>query len=236
MNDRYSKAPVRIPIKFVQNQWEYFFGGGVPVREGSLADLVVQRHCITDPSFLKALSKRTEHRMLEQGVALRVALSVRQAVPKELQACLIYMPAAELADEFFSTPRPSETRFVQIEVGPPSSREARKRGDERGGVWLKLEGSVPKGVVSSTVALPQAVTKEPLASLNHAFTRLSEVFEPWRTSHTGSVYTRILNQESDHKWYPLDRLRRVAEAKEEQSILRNRWEEIVAMLSLGDVR
>ena len=232
-NNRFAKSPVRVPVKFVQGQWEYFFGGGVPVREGTVADLVIEKQSITDSSFLGALSRRTEHRMLGQGITLRVALTIRQGVGEVLQGLLIKVPAAELSEEFFSTPRPSETRFVEIEVGPPAPKSAQRRRDTEGGVWLRLEGAVPKGIVSSSIIVPQAVSKDSLDSLNHAFTRLSEVFEPWRTSHTGNVYTRILYQESDQKWYPLDRLRRAAEAKEERSIMRDRWDEIAAMLAIG---
>lgn len=236
INERFAKAPARVPVRFIQGRWEYFFGGGVPVREGTIADLLVQKGSIADPIFLNTLSRRTEHRMLEEGVALRVALTVREAVESKLQGYLIRMDATELADEFFSSPRPAETRFVEIEVGPATTQSARHRKQAGGGVWLQLEGSLPKGVVSSSVIVPAAISAKPLDSLNHAFTRLSEHFEPWRKSHTGSVYTRIVYKELDQKWYPLDRLRRAAEAKEERSIMRDKWEEIVALLSLGEVK
>jgi len=236
MSDYFAKTPVRVPVKFVQGHWEYFYGGGVPVKEGALADLLVQKYSISDPKFLAALSKRTEHRMLDQGVALRVALSVRQTVEKELTGCLLRMSEPELSVEYYSIPRPAETRFVEIEIGPPIPKDALKRKDPVGGVWLTLEGGLPKGVVSSSVILPPVVSKKPLGSLNHAFTKLSEMFEPWRTSHTGNIYTRIFYQETDQKWYPLDRLRRAAEAKEEESIMGARWAEIAGLLSLGVIK
>ena len=53
-------------------------------------------------------------------------------------------------------------------------------------------------------------------SLNYAFTRLSEQYEPWRISHTGNIYDRIFYKENNEKWYPIDLLRNVISAKKEE--------------------
>ena len=39
------------------------------------------------------------------------------------------------------------------------------------------------GLASTTVLLPSGITTKPVASLNHAYTKLSETFETWRISH-----------------------------------------------------
>jgi hypothetical protein len=93
----------------------------------------------------------------------------------------------------------------------------------------------PKRIrVSSVVlpfSLPGAFAGEPgrnsFASLNHALTALSELFEPWRISHSGNICKQVLFPGADGKWYPLDRLRRVAEAREEDALINRRWQELM---------
>jgi hypothetical protein len=54
--------------------------------------------------------------------------------------------------------------------------------------------------------------------LNHAYTKLSEVFETWRIAHTGNIYYRMLYRERNGIWYPLDILRNAALVNQEQEI------------------
>jgi hypothetical protein len=68
--------------------------------------------------------------------------------------------------------------------------------------------------------LPHSISAEPVATLNHAYTKLSEVFETWRISHTGNIYTRVLYHERNGNWYPLDTLRNKTLEKQVQEIAR----------------
>jgi len=233
MSEYYPKTPIRVPVRLINGQWEFFYGGLVPARDGAIADLIIQKESITDPKFLRLLRKRSEHRLLDEGTALMVVLSVRDTskIPKELTKLLAEIAPKELSDEYYWTPRPAGTRFVQITVGPPSAAFARRRPGQSGGVWLQLEGTQPKGVVVSSVVLPDSVSRVAFDSLNHVFTKLSEVFEPWRQSHTGNVYSRVLYREKNEKWYPLERLRRAAEATEEHALIKERWEALVTLFS-----
>ena len=80
--------------------------------------------------------------------------------------------------------------------------------------------------------VPQPVSVQPLESLNHAFTKLSELYEPWRQSHTGNVYTRVLFQETNGKWYPLEVLRKAATARDEHALIKAHWSRIEQQLLL----
>ena len=44
MNNHNERPPVCVPVKFVDGNWEYFYGGGVPVKNGALGDLTIERH------------------------------------------------------------------------------------------------------------------------------------------------------------------------------------------------
>jgi hypothetical protein len=101
------------------------------------------------------------------------------------------------------------------------------------GLWLYLQGSQPKGVVSSSIYVPSPVSEEPLDSLNHAFTKLSESYEPWRKSHTGNIYQRVLYQEKNGKWYPLSVVREAAIAKDEHQMVRELWTSIAIKCGLS---
>jgi len=103
----------------------------------------------------------------------------------------------------------------------------------RGGVWLHLQGSEPKGISTSSVKVPDEISKEPLESLNYAFTRLSEKYEPWRKSHTGNIYERFLYKEKNGRWYPLDVLRNAAIAKDEHQLIREQWALLSEQLKLN---
>lgn len=231
MSEYYEKSPIRVPVKFVDGHWEYFYGGGVPVREGALGDLIIERHAITDGKFLTALKKNSEHRILDQVTKLLVALTIRTKLDEALGKLLIPARGLTFGDAYYSSPRPSETAFISVSIGPPSKALIKRRNSKEGGIWLHLEGTRPKGITTSNVNLPEAIFQEPADSLNHAFTQLSEQYEPWRKSHTGNIYTRVLYEEANGKWYPLQTLRSAAEAKEEQVLLKARWTEILNGLS-----
>lgn len=231
LNNYFQRTPTRIPVRLVDGSWEFFYGGAVPVRDGTIGELIIAKESIFDPKFLRSLRKRSEYRVLDEGTELMVALSVRdgQSVPESLMKLLREIQPGELSNEYFWVPRPNCTRFAPIVVGPPGSSFARQRPAKPGGVWLQLEGMQPKGVVVSSVELPKEITSDSFDSFNHAFTKLSEVFEPWRRSHTGNIYTRVLYRESNRKWYPLERLRSAAEATEEHALIKQRWSEFISL-------
>ena len=57
MRNIYKHDPIRIPVKLVGEQWEYFYGGGLPLRNGSIGDLLVDKSAIEDPKFLAKLKR-----------------------------------------------------------------------------------------------------------------------------------------------------------------------------------
>lgn len=230
MTNPFDKPRLRIPVKYVQGQWEYFYGGGVPVKEGSIGDLIVEQHAITDPAFNRVLQRKAAHRVLDEDTQLRVAMTIRSTLSEELKKLLTPPDPKELGTAYYEVVRPAETRFVTVTIGKPSAETAKRLKSEEGGVWLHLEGARPRGASISSVQLPHPVEPREVDSLNHAFTCLSMAFEPWRKSHTGSVYTRVLYKEQNGRWYPLETLRRAAEAAEEQVLLRERWAEIARQL------
>jgi len=232
MSGIYEKIPIRIPVKLVDGQWEFFYGGAVPVRNGAIGDLIVDRDAVEDKEFLARLKRNSDHKILNEGTELMVALTIRPQVALDpgYKKLLVSMTANDLGD--YSVIRSPETQFLRIWIGPALIKQRTLFQDEVGGVWLRIQGTQPKSIFSSSVILPDGLSTAPLDSLNHAFTRLSEIYEPWRKSHTGNIYERILYREKNLKWYPLDVLRNAAIAEDEHQLIRDQWAQISKTLSL----
>jgi hypothetical protein len=233
------KAPLtrhlRIPVRSVDRVWEFSLGGQVPVREATEAELVVDRKSISDPEFLELMERKARHKVLEEGTHLLVSLSVRHESPpaEKLKPLLKRYDEfhGSIAAEFLNTWSPRGLSFVEVKLAGPDQKQARRFDTDRGGLWLLTKGIEAVGLASTTIKLPEGISADPVVSLNHAYTKLSEVFETWRISHTGNIYTSVLYQERNGKWYPLDLLRNKALDKQEQEIAKELWEAFMAKMT-----
>lgn len=216
---------IRLPVKFVDGQWELLYGGAVPVKPHTLAELRVEASFISDPHFLKSVTRKSRVRILKTGEPLYIAVSpsvdVAASLRKHLTPTIRHMHTAKIS---------VHSQFVQVLLGEPN--DAQKRRDEAsGGLWLLAEGMTPCGLESSTVRLPDEVcSRNTAASLNHAYTLLSEVFEINRLAHTGNIYEHVFYQDSDEVWYPLKDLRDCALASAERQVIRDLWKSVQAQM------
>jgi hypothetical protein len=231
-----STRRLRIPVRFVDCIWECALGGAVPVNDGTEAELVIPRVSISDKSFLETMERKGLHKVLEEGVLLLVCLTVKPQgpVPERLMPLLKSyntLPGI-IATQHIRYWNPSTIRFVEVRIGGPDDKQARLLKTNRGGLWLMTEGVEAVGLASTTVLLPPAISEKPVDILNHAYTKLSEIFETWRKAHTGNIYDRVLYQERNGTWYPLDILRNNALEKQEQEIARTLWENLIAKMTL----
>jgi hypothetical protein len=219
-----SNKVIRVPVKLVDDTWELLYGGAVKVKDGAVGELHLDRMYFTDKEFLKALTERRQVPVLSEGTELRVALTIRPSLNAQLQPFLLRYNTTK----HDHTARISDaSRFVSVTLGGPTEAQG-KRGIKRGGLLLWLEGMEPRGLESGTVKLPDVSGLTAADSLNHAFTRLSEVFEPWRKAHTGSVYERVFYQDGNGTWYPLNDLRDRALVRAERHIIRTLWANVAA--------
>ena len=230
---------IRIPMRYVDGAWVFEFGGVVPAVEGSTAELVVQESRLTDRALAKQLLAKSQISILDQGTRLRALLVIKsntELTDQQRKLLLHWRDVRhDFALEFMSAWSTEPPSFVELELSGPTDRQLQRQPAESGGLWLGLEGMRPVGLISSMIFLPEAISAERAISLNHAFTILSEVYEPWRISHTGNVYTRFFYQESDRLWYPLELLRNAQVAKAEQVIAHRLWNDLTQRMasSLG---
>ncbi|WBY02792.1 hypothetical protein PE066_04430 [Ramlibacter tataouinensis] len=215
---------IRVPVKLVDGHWELLYGGAVKVKDGALGDLHLDRSAFSDRHFLKALTEKRAVRVLPQGTELRVALTVKSGLPDRLLAELLPHDATRHSH---TVRLAAESKFVSVRLGGPTAQQIRKEQSE-GGLTLCLEGMEARYLESSLVNLPGGLM--PVDSLNHAFTRLSELFEPWRKSHTGNVYERFFYKEENGIWYPLDDLRCRELVSAERQIIQRLWDDVARQL------
>jgi hypothetical protein len=210
-------------------------GRRVPVRNDAKAEIILHRTDVSDGTFLQAMERKGLHKVLDQGTTLLVCLTMRSRskAPEPLRTLLKpydYFKGA-IAPVCHDYWNPGSTIFVEVTLGAPKDKQASLFESNRGGRWLMTEGAEAVGLPSTTVLLPAAISTKPIASLNHAYTKLSEVFETWRISHTGNIYARVLYRERNGIWYPLDILRNDALVTQEQNLARELWDDFLGKMS-----
>lgn len=215
-----------VPVKRVGDRWEFFYGGDVPVKDGTMGELTISTNQISDPAFLQRVTTELTVKVLEEGTPLLVALSDRSQNGNRIGVWPTPFP--------FNVP-PGTTRWERVKLGPPQKRTAPSQADlipETGGLWLKVKGLERCELSSSTIVLPDGVPipegfpDRSVKSLNHALTLLSQTYEKHRISNTGNVYARVFYQDKDECWYPLDDLRAGVQAKKERQLLNETWAQI----------
>ncbi|WP_339782715.1 hypothetical protein [uncultured Marinobacter sp.] len=233
---KYSEDRIRIPAKRVDGQWEFLYGGGIPISDGAYAEIVVAKSSVADRDFLERLGQKSSYKIMDSGTKLVVAMTVKdeRQIKNDLLTHLKVVDIYKISSDkrFSRYGIGPQTRFVEIVVGSASKRELALGKPAEGGVWLELEGMEPQGLSISTLILPEGVADQEVDSLNYAFTLLSMHFEPWRKSHTGNIYERVFYQEKNGKWYPLNVLRNAVIATEEHKLIKEQWKIISSQLNL----
>ena len=228
------RAPrkMRLPVQLLEGRWEFTLGGEVPIAEGTKADLVIDRSSISDPALLQVLEADRFHKILDEGDDLLICLRTRNGFSYASYIYDLLIPFEKMAKNIFMFCKADYRHvFVAVKIGAPDTKHVRTYATERGGLWLQTKGLEAIGLGSTTIKLPPAVRAEHASSINHAYTILSEVFEPWRISHTGNIYEQVFYRENNGKWYPLEILRNGALQKAEHETARARWSAFLASMT-----
>jgi len=221
---------IRLPMKYIHEEWVLEYGGDLPIEHGASGELVMEASSIRASEAKDLFLKEERIRILPEGTPLRALVDVRDwsSITQEQMECLgndwkdVYPYCCPVPLSHIS---PSH-RMIEVRLARPNPRQASYLGDDGGGLWLRTQGVTSIGFISSTVTLPLCISNKTARSLNHAYTLLSEAFEPWRTSHTGSVYRLVFYQEVDGNWYPLRLLRDSRLAEKSQQIAQELWKQI----------
>lgn len=233
--DRHQTARLRVPLRHVDGAWECSLGGPLPVADGATAELLIDKAHIIDKAFLKALDGRGKHKVLDAEALLFVGLTIKPGVELRdgLAPHLIRFRdlQARIATALLPPYNPATLCFVEVRLAKPKPTPGRPKYTDSGGLWLITKGITTIGIQSPAVILPPPVSTEPAISLNHAFTLLSQAYEPWRLSHTGNVYSRVLYEGKSGKLFPLEVLRSAALDAQEHAIAGQLWDEFMKKMT-----
>lgn len=215
---------LRLPVRIVDGMIEFEFGGPIPAKHEAYCELIIDQSDITDPVFLDRMTRRRIVKLLPEGSLLFVMMSSSGPVAhKGLE-----WTEPKLGKWFETKRYPSYPHFIPIEIGPLLPWQLPPDDGNSGGLWLETQGNRSIQLISSSIILPIEGLEADIKSLNHAYTVLSEHFEPHRISHTGNVYEQILYQERNGMWYPLKLFRDGEIADEEHAMAKAFWQDLEA--------
>lgn len=240
---RYEKGNklLRLPVRFVNGTWEYYFGGGVPVKEGTFAELHVHPIRISDAKFLERVTKPATVCVAKPGETLLVAVNTRTLCKSgRFPRSESHTEPSAVDVDHHDLPCENPT-FVPVTLLPAEQDKGKPPpGPTSSGLWLKIAGTSDAELMSGPILLPEEFgesielfPKPTAISLNHAFTILSEKLETHRISHTGNAYSRVYYRESNNRWYPLEHLRNRLFVSAERRVIKDAWAELEKQLGFS---
>jgi hypothetical protein len=230
LDDPYSSSKtIRIPVRFADGKWEFFFGGDIPAEEGAFGELLIAASRLKKGQFLDALIKDQVEPALQNGTELLFQVEVkpeaRTTLPPRLWDLLLPIGGKDdiIADNQLLRYTPGVSRVVKatLEAEPGAKAPLDQ-------LCFVMRGAAIRGVTGAKVRLPEPLGSEKLMSLNHAMTFLSETFETHRISHTGNIYRSVFYQEGPGRWRPLQCLRDARSAAKEDEIAYGLWQRFLA--------
>ena len=195
--DRFEKS-VRIPVKVVNGEMKFFYGGDLPkLKEGTIGDLIVPSYAISDKRQLELLQMEKSEVFLPEGSTLMVHVQ-----PKNL-----FEINEELRKFFFSSSEIDQS--VGGYFTPVVLESALK---------ITLRGT-KNAELSDCECRISALLNTTAKSINHSYSLISQSFEKHRISHTGNVFDKVYFEDIGKKWWKLRILRDHFDAINELSLI-----------------
>lgn len=189
------KKTVNIPIRIVDGQVRYFYGGELPKLKNVVGDLVIPAFALLDPEQAEDLSHEDVSEMLPAGSELMINVRVDTYTKGVLTG---------LRNPYLDLPNfaPKEG-FVKVRLKEP--------------LLLWHRGTKPSQLSPCKAVLVDL--NEQATSLNHAYTIASKKFETRRTTNTGNVFKHVYYR-GPKGWEQLEWLRERLDAKFEQRYIK----------------
>jgi len=178
--DPYKKT-VLIPVRVVDGELKFFYGGPLPsLKEGAIGDLTVPEYTVENDFKLDLIRKQSRKPLLKEGAILLARLSKKSQDG-------------------------SGVLLKKVEVYPPTQGlyAAIKLEED---LEIELRGTKTPELCSCKCSMSTLKGAEAL-SVNHAYTLLSENFEKHRMTHTGNVFDQVYVQNKFQKWVQLKQFR-----------------------------
>jgi hypothetical protein len=189
----------RIPIRVVGGRVQFMYGGPLPgLRDGTLGDLIVSTQDIEDVPRWSWLVEERRVKIASAGNAIFFAVT-RSGVPAALRGRVLNGDTIGLDREW---------SYVEVELLEE--------------LMLELRG-YKKAVLAPCKCVIPLLDGKMADSLNEAYTKISQSFEPSRRAFGGNVFRRAFLGR-----YPLDEIRNDVEVDFELfTIFRTLWSSLV---------
>lgn len=181
--DPFAKT-INLPARVVDGELRFFHGGALPVlKDGAICDLIVSTHDLLQPETAGWLQEEYPVEIVPAGQVVLLGVS-SEGIPPELRDTTV-----EVNDKVWVK---DYSRFVEVRLEEP--------------LRLLLRGDKNAVLCPCHCRLVSMPTFE-AHSLNHAYTRVSEVFEPGRRSRGGNVFRVAYVRAANETWHRLDDIR-----------------------------
>jgi len=185
-----SSRSVHIPVQKRGSTFEFLYGRSLPeIRDRTKVYLIVPLDSLS-PEDRAAFEKLHTEPLLPKGTRLLVL------VQATVFADELLIPSSEA----FAIP--VDGAFVEVELQED--------------LTILLRGTKPPILSSCPCYIPRLDIQA--RSLNHAYSLISERYEPHRASHTGNVFQKVFRRSADGTWEPLEALRKAAQKSEEERL------------------
>jgi hypothetical protein len=188
---------VVIPVVWREGRLEPFYGGELPkFRDGWVMDLVTEEDALENKGEINRFNIEHEVMILQKEATLYAVISMRLWDAKK-------MPAPPVVDLDTIPLIPAESILVPFII--------------KQDLKLHLRGTRPAELLPCRCEVGLKDINDP-ESVNQAYTRLSEYYEPWRRAHTGNVFDKVYFQDKPGVASPLRVLRDEKEAEAEKQL------------------
>jgi len=188
MGDLELERKISLPILLHRGNVTYVGGLPLPpIREGVIADLILPASALLKSDIAELLLETSEVQLLPKGAVLRAGVKPK-GIPADLRKQARKVPEKAQLDPT----APADLAWVRIDLLQD--------------LILRVGGGARSELLDCACSIPALPDKE-ARSVNHAYTLISEAFEPNRRSHTGSAFQKVYYPEKELVWVSLDRLR-----------------------------
>lgn len=182
---------VRIPIRVINGEIKYFYGGELPLIEnGVIGELILPEYSIKDERFIQVSQMEEKVEFLKSETSIAVGIS-KKSIPEDKKKFLLKIPTVVWTTD----------SYVQVELLEP--------------LFLLIRGSKKSTLSNVKCYIPSLQCEAD--SINSAYSIISQAFETHRRSHTGNVFEKCFFQYDD-LWYSLDFKRDIEEGTYEENL------------------
>ncbi|GEM_PF-681588 len=187
---------IRIPVIVMNGIIRYFYGGNLPtIEDGAIGDLIIPEYKVKDKRFVEISQWEEYKEILPVDSTIMVGIASTN-IPNDKSKFAQKLRIDQLTGDL----------YIGVKLLEP--------------LRLQLRGSKRSNLLGVKCCIPD-LDNFNATSINNAYTKISEVFEPNRKSHTGNVFEKCFYKCKNDKWYSLDSLRENIEGKCEEKLFLN---------------